>query len=306
MDKCWIEFSFPVPAGEIDLISDALYAIDCVGVNVEERTLDTFTVPDPEEDIPASYDIKAYFLEPDDSAALAHEIFLHLRPSLPDLLPAQIQLKPVRQEDWAEGWKQHFSAIRFGPRLVIKPTWESWQQKGYEAIVSLDPGMAFGTGSHETTRLCLQALADQFEEEPGPASVLDVGTGSGILAISAALLGASQVIGCEIDTEACRVATENVLMNNVADTVKITDQLLDDIEGRYDLVIANIMAEENVRLAAQLVSRLADHSTLILSGILKEKDAFVCDGFSAYNLPEPVIHYDGDWCCICYSRRVAE
>lgn len=305
MDKCWIEFSFPVPAGAIDLVSASLYVIGCLGINVEERTLDSFTMPDPDEDVPAYFDIKAYFPENANREALVDAICRSLQPHLPHFSADQLKASSLHQEDWAEDWKQHFSAMRFGSRLVVKPTWEEWQQQGNEAIVSLDPGMAFGTGSHETTRLCLQALADQFEEAPVPTSVLDVGTGSGILAISAARLGAARVVGCEIDPEACRVAAENVAMNKVAATVEITDRLLDDIDGLYDLVIANIMAEENVRLAQQLMARLSKQGTLILSGILNEKEAFVRAGFSGYDLPEPLLHYDGDWCCICYNRGAA-
>ena len=303
MDKYWIEFSFPVPASEMDLVSDLLYGIGCIGVNVEERKLDTFVVPNPDENLPATFMAKAYFEEVEKLSACEEKIIEALRPLLPGFAAEAIRSRKVFQEDWAEGWKQYFTALRFGQRLVVKPTWEEWQKQDGEAIVSLDPGMAFGTGSHETTRLCLQALADQFEQKPEPDTVLDVGTGSGILAIAAAVLGASQVLGCEIDEESCRVARENVAMNNVAQTVTVTDQLLETIDGVYDLVIANILAEENVRLADQLVARLSPDGVLILSGILKEKESFVCEGFSSHGLLEPEVKYEGDWCCISYKVK---
>lgn len=302
MDKCWIEFSFPVPAGEIDLISDLLYTLGCIGVNVEERELDTFTVPAPDEDIPSFYQIKAYFSDTENPNSQLDDLWQDLRNSLPLLTREQMTSSQLQQEDWAEGWKQHFTAIRFGARLVVKPTWEKWDGQPGDAVVSLDPGMAFGTGSHETTRLCLQALADQFAAPSVPGSVLDVGTGSGILAIAAARLGASRVVGCEIDPDACRVAEENVVLNRSTDRVEITDRPLDEIEGEYDLVIANIMAEENVRLAELLVAHLATGGALILSGILKEKELFVRGGFSRFALTTPEVSYENDWCCLCYRQ----
>ncbi len=302
MDKCWIEFSFPVPAGQVDLVSDLLCSEGCIGVNVEERKLDTFIVPGPDEDVPESYTIRAYFPAEGDDVPTPERIVDLLRSTLPELPADRIDATRVFQEDWAEGWKQHFSALRFGPRLVVKPTWEEWPAQKDEAVVSLDPGMAFGTGSHETTRLCLQALADRFEASPAPVAVLDVGTGSGILAIAAARLGATRVLGCEIDVDACRVARENVALNGVADRVEVTDRAIEEIDGVFDLVIANIMAEENVRLAGELVARLAPQGQLILSGILGEKERFVRDGFIPCRLGEPEVRYENEWCCILYTR----
>jgi ribosomal protein L11 methyltransferase len=303
MDKYWIEFSFPVPVNEIDLVSNLLYGIGCIGINVEERKLDTFVAPNPDENLPAAFMVKAYFEVDEKVSTHEEKIVAALQPVLPGFAAEAMQSTKVFQEDWAEGWKQHFTALRFGPRLVVKPTWEEWQKQPGEALVSLDPGMAFGTGSHETTRLCLQALADRFEQPPAPDTVLDVGTGSGILAIAAAALGANHVLGCEIDEESCRVARENVELNKVAGTVTVTDQLLETIDGAYDLVIANILAEENVRLAEQLVARLSADGVLILSGILKEKEQYVCAGFSPHGLSEPDVKYEGEWCCISYKVK---
>lgn len=294
--------SFPVAAQEVDLVSDQLYEQGCIGVNVEEKSLDTFVVPDPDDNNPEIYTIRAYFSEAESRESLTGKIVAQL----PGLDPEQIRFARIVQEDWAEGWKQHFSAMRFGPRLVVKPTWEELNLQPEDVVVSLDPGMAFGTGSHETTRLCLQALADRFAADTAPDRVLDVGTGSGILAIAAAKLGASEVIGCEIDADACEVARANVSANQVASQVEVTDLLLEQIEGRFDLVIANIMAEENVRLAGQLVARMANNGLLILSGILREKERFVRDGFRTFGLQDPVVSYDGEWCCLCYERFAAD
>ena len=207
----------------------------------------------------------------------------------------------MRQEDWAEGWKQHFGLCRIG-RLVIKPTWEEYAAAPGEAVVTLDPGMAFGTGTHGTTRLCLDALAELFANAPVPATVLDVGTGSGILAIAAAALGAEQVLACDIDPDACRIARENVAGNGMTDRVKITDRPLEELPGDFEVVLANILAEENVRLAVELSGRLAAGGTLILSGILREKEALTAAGFAALPLDGPVIRRRDDWSCLLYRK----
>jgi len=301
MDQSWTECTLPVPAEALDLVSDMLYTVGCIGINVEERELDTFTVPDPDAGAPAVYQIKAYFSAGIPVESLLNEICQNLQPEIPGLLPEHITVGGIQQEDWAEGWKQHFSTLRFGSRLTVRPTWEE-EDDASDAVVTLDPGMAFGTGSHETTRLCLQTLADQYEKTPVPESVLDVGTGSGILAIAAAKLGATAVVGCEIDVDACRVAEENVILNRVVGQVEVTSRFLEEIDGSFDLVIANILAEENVRLADRLVARIAEGGTLILSGILKEKESFVCEGFSAFGLAGPEIRYENEWCCISYVK----
>ena len=174
--------------------------------------------------------------------------------------------------------------MRVGPRLVTNPPWEAFTPQAGDAVVTLDPGMAFGTGTHGTTRLCLEALAGLFEGAAPPRRVLDVGTGSGILAIAAAALGAEEVLACDIDAEACRTARENVAANGVADRVEVTDRPLEELTGGFDVVLANILAEENIRLAELLVSRLAPGGTLILSGIREEKEALVSAAFGRFGL----------------------
>ncbi len=207
----------------------------------------------------------------------------------------------MRNEDWAEGWKQHFSVLHLG-QLVIRPTWEEYTPAAGEAVVTLDPGMAFGTGTHGTTRLCLEALAELFAVPSPPQRVLDVGTGSGILAIAAAVLGAHRVLACDIDPQACQTARENAAMNGVTGQVEITDQPLENLEEDFQVVLANILAEENVRLANELFRRLAVGGVLVLSGILQEKEALVAAGFSSLPLLGPVISRRDEWSCLLYRK----
>jgi len=304
MQKHWLELSVTIPAALAELAADELCADGCLGVNVEERELDTFVLPDPDADAPEAYRVRLYYPPVDDVEGLRRQIREQLA-ALPPLVPGWVPELPtvhtVAQQDWAEGWKQHFSATRFGQRLVVRPTWEDGEDAAGDLVVRLDPGMAFGTGSHETTRLCLQALAELYDVAPRPR-LLDVGTGSGILAIAAVKLGAETVIANDIDPEACTVARENAALNGVDDLIAISETPLEEIGGAFDVVIANILAEENVRLAAHLCARVAPGGSLLLSGILREKEQLVRDGFAASGLIGPVVTYDADWCCLHYRR----
>ena len=177
----------------------------------------------------------------------------------------------VREEDWADSWKQYYKPIKTGKRLVIVPGWETYEAEPGEITVLMDPGMAFGTGTHETTRLC----AGFVEEYTKPGcTVLDVGCGSGILAIAAARLGAGTCFACDIDPVAVRVAKENAALNGTDNVVCAVSDLLKQAEktpGGYDLVVANIVADIIIRLAPDVGDYLAPEGTFVVSGIIAER-----------------------------------
>lgn len=305
MNETWIEIRLRIPAAGVEVVGSELNELGCVGMTVEERQLDTFVAPDPEATVPEVYTVKAYFPAVEDVEGLRRRVYeslLWLSSFIPGLEAVFPEVMPVRQEDWAEGWKQHFSAVRIGRRLVVKPTWEEFAAATGDVVVNLDPGMAFGTGTHGTTRLCLEALAALFDGPSPPQRVLDVGTGSGILAIAAAALGARRVLACDIDAEACRIAGENAALNGVGDLVEVTLEPLAALAGKYDLVLANILAEENIRLAAELVDRVAPGGALILSGILQEKEPQVIEAFAAFPLAGPETTRREEWSCLLYHK----
>jgi ribosomal protein L11 methyltransferase len=305
MEKTWVEMRIRVPAAAVELLGDALNELGCEGLTVEERRLDTFVPPDPDEPTAPELVVRAYFPAPGDVERLRREVrdrLEWLSGFVGGLVPALPDVEQVRQEDWAEGWKQHFQAVRIGRRLVVKPTWEAFAAGPDDVVVELDPGMAFGTGTHGTTRLCLEALAALFDGPAPPRAVLDVGTGSGILAIAAAALGAERVLACDIDPEACRVAAENARHNKVADRIEVSDRRLEELPGGFDLVLANILAEENIRLAPALVGRMAAGASLILSGILQSREAAVAAAFASHPLAPPVITRSEEWSCLHYRR----
>ena len=186
---------------------------------------------------------------------------------------------------------------------MIHPSWVDWPATGNEVVLTLDPGQAFGTGTHATTGLCLEALSEHFESDCPPQRILDVGTGSGILAMAGAALGAKEVVACDIDSDACQVAIANIQQNQLTRQISITDNPLDKIPGRYNLVLANILAAENIRLASQLVDRLAPQGRLVLSGILIEQEQQVIDGFADFSLTLISINHRDEWTCIVYQHH---
>ncbi|MGE5554423.1 MAG: 50S ribosomal protein L11 methyltransferase [Betaproteobacteria bacterium] len=198
--------------------------------------------------------------------------------------PAQVEVAWRDEAEWAEGWKRFYHTQRIG-RLVIRPSWEEYRPGTGEVVVELDPGMAFGTGTHPTTTLCLEALA---EEIAGGEFVADAGTGSGILAIAAVRLGAERVAACDNDPVACRVAEENARRNGVAERVAVACRdagtFLRELGRPADLILANIVPEVIVDLAPELGAALKAGGRLFASGIVAERRAEVAQALEAKGL----------------------
>jgi ribosomal protein L11 methyltransferase len=303
MDEKWLEIHISIPSEAVETVGGALAQAGCTGVTVEERTLDTFVPPDPDE-APGEYLLKAYFPDEDPTALQqrVEQCLAGIAAQIPPPGARIVALLTLQEEDWAEDWKQHFGAVRIGRRLIVKPSWEDVPLSPDDAVVDLDPGMAFGTGTHATTRLCLEALSSLFDTGETPQRVLDVGTGSGILAIAAAALGASRVLACDIEEDACRIARENAERNGVGKQVEVTSRDLSELEGDFQVVLANILAEENARLASALAGRLAPGGVLVLSGILQEKEDLVSGAFATLDLQGPEISRLQEWSCMIYRR----
>jgi ribosomal protein L11 methyltransferase len=303
--SAWTEISCTVPDELVDSLADFLVELTGTGVSVENLTVDTFNAEEI-ADAPVKT-VKAYV--PDDDAAPA------LVARLSAFLAGQAELVPgytfspptttvIRDEDWATSWKAHFKPARIGRQLVIKPSWEEYPAAAGDVVLELDPGMAFGTGTHATTRLCLEALEELFAGAslPDRPAVLDVGCGSGVLSIAAAKLGAGRVVAVDIDPVAVQVTEENAGLNHVAAAIEASTTPLADLGGSFGIVLANILAEELVRLADELTGRLAPGGFLILSGILREREAYVRAGFASQPLELAAVTAADDWCCLVYRR----
>ena len=204
----------------------------------------------------------------------------------------------VQEEDWANAWRAYFKPFRVGQRLVVIPSWESYELQEGEIPLYLDPGMAFGTGTHATTSLCLRLLEKVVK--PG-ARVLDVGTGSGILAIAAAKLGASPVVAIDIDPVAVRVAQENVAKNQVA--VDVRETTVDKVEpDGCDLVVANIIAAVIIDLLPEFAGRMKPGGKLLASGIIDSKKQQVLEAMTATWLLPLEIREEGGWVAILATK----
>lgn len=202
------------------------------------------------------------------------------------------QVREMSEADWATAWRQDYHTVRIGRRLVIVPEWEEYAAGEADLVIRLEPGMAFGTGLHPTTRLCAQVLEDRVQ--PGQR-VLDVGTGSAILAIAAARLGATEVLGTEIDPVAVQAARENIDRNGVGDVVRIMESSSPDEVGTWDVVVANILPHILLDLADALVAATAPHGVLILSGILDTHVDEVALGFTAHGMRLIEQRQEKDW-----------
>jgi ribosomal protein L11 methyltransferase len=206
----------------------------------------------------------------------------------------------VPDEDWGEAWKKGLGPLAIG-RVFVRPTWVSAAAPPGSVEVVLDPGMAFGTGTHPTTALCLAALSDLLAARPG-LSVLDVGTGSGLLAIAARKLGAGRVAATDNDPVAVEVARENATAN--AAELELAVATLPEIAGRFDLVVANILANTLAALAPEIAAKLAPRGVVLLSGILAPQEREVRDAYLAQGL-RPLAggdRRDGEWSLLALER----
>lgn len=202
---------------------------------------------------------------------------------------------------WKDKWKEFFKPAHITEKLVVKPTWENYEATSGEKIIEIDPGMAFGTGTHETTSLCLKLMEKYMKK--GDA-VLDVGCGSGILSIGAALLEAGKIMAIDIDPEAVKVSKENSALNNCGQKIQVRcGNLVDGIDFKADIVVANLMADLVMLLSSHVMPHIKKDGIYISSGILVEKEEIVCDAIRACGFDIIEIREDGMWCAIAATPR---
>ena len=222
-----------------------------------------------------------------------------VREIVPGAAQPQIAVDTVTDRDWAENWKAHFPPLAIGQRLFVHPPWIDSIPAGRVPIV-LDPGMAFGTGHHASTRGSL-ILLERALRDTAAARVLDFGTGSGILAIAAAKLGAAEVWGIDIDADACAIAAENAAVNGVAERVRIAAELA-AVPGSFDVVVANLLANLLIDVAADIAARVRPGGVAIGAGILIEEAAAVRGAWRAAGLADLGEHADEGWVALAAQR----
>ncbi len=213
----------------------------------------------------------------------------------------KLELISLCEEDWADSWKQYYKPIKIGKHLVVVPMWEKYEKGEGEIIVKMDPGMAFGTGTHETTRLCATLLENYINKD---SLMLDVGTGSGILAICASKLGAKKCYAYDIDPVAVKVARENVKDNDVSNIeCEVSDLLKGVSKQKYDVITANIVADIIIRMLPDIGEYMHEKTVLVISGIIDERceDVYKSIEENSFKIVEE-IHENG-WCAISLTKK---
>ena len=206
----------------------------------------------------------------------------------------------VDDSDWNENWKKYFHTIEIGEKLAVVPSWEEYENPKSRTILSIDPGAAFGTGTHATTSLCLELLESKIENG---VKMLDIGCGSGILALASVLLGAQSAIGVDIDAQSVKTATENAEINNISDKAKfLVGDLADKIDGKYEVICANIVADVIIRLLPDVDKFMCDDGSLIISGIIdiRKEDIFEAVKKNGFTVSEE--RYKDNWCAFVLKK----
>ncbi len=218
-----------------------------------------------------------------------------------DLGKLEVKRHGVEEQDWTESWKAAFKPFRLGSHMVVKPSWETAQLQPGDHVIEIDPGMAFGTGTHETTGMCV-ALVEKYVK-PGDR-VIDIGTGTGILAIAAAHMGAGPVLATDLDAVAVRVAAENVKINGFGDVIDVRcGDLLDVVQESGDVVIANIIADVIIMLAAPVRQRIVEGGLFICSGISVQRLDDVLAALKDAGFEVLEAQTQGEWCAVAARKR---
>lgn len=212
-----------------------------------------------------------------------------------------VTTREVDDEDWANAWKKYYKPVKVGERVVIKPTWEDYVAGADEVIVELDPGMAFGTGTHETTIMCVKLLEKYVKSH---STVFDVGCGSGILGITAAKLNAGRVVCVDIDELSCKVSRENAELNRVLDKLDIRcGNLLDVVDNKADIIIANIIADIIISFSEDAMGFLNKGGIFISSGIIRDRRDDVLKKLEATGFKVLEVLSMGEWCAIAAEGK---
>jgi len=272
-----------IPEESSELLQAVVDDTGHVGMQVRDHTLKPPPGAPPLAEGRVGFEI---WYEDEPQAAAALEA---VRAELP---AAQASVAPVEQHDWAEEWKQHVRSTRVG-RIWVGPSWDEEKAGDAAVRIVIDPGMAFGTGDHPTTAMCLGAIDELMPSRQG-CTVLDVGTGSGVLAIAAKRLGAGRVVGNDVDPVAVGIARENAARNGAAE-LELTEKPVERIGGGFDLVIANIFANVLCQLAPRLAARTAPDGTLLLTGILDTQAAEVEEAFEREGMKVRERRTSGEW-----------
>jgi ribosomal protein L11 methyltransferase len=307
----WTEVSIKTTEEASDAVSEMLTSIGAGGVVIEDpneirrqiESPDSLDYADQDfmDSLGTEVTIKAYFNEEKTSEELAILIEEKLKfiSQFLDIGNGYQGSGKVDDEDWATAWKKYYKPFHISDSVVVKPSWEEYEKQGEEIIIEMDPGMAFGTGTHETTRLCSQLL-EQYVKKGD--TVIDVGCGTGILSIIAVKLGASHAAAIDIDEVAARVSGENCAINGVLEAIDVRKGVLADLPPqKADIVVANIIADVVIKLSSIIPSYLKDGGVLLTSGIIRERKDDVISTYTGLGFQFLNILEMGEWVAIVFK-----
>ena len=303
----WTEVSITVPVERVDEAGDIAQMVVPYGIYIEDYSMLEDEVQQIahidliDEDLldkDRSMGVVHIYISPEDNPVEA-VAFLKERYTQADI-PFEISTTGCQEQDWLNNWKQYFNPIEVGEKILIRPTWrDKYDPKG-RVVLNLDPGLAFGTGTHETTRLCLQAVEKYTTPD---TEMLDVGCGSGILSVAALLLGAKSAVGVDIDEMAVKTAKENAVLNGVEDRFTVlAGNLTDKVEGKYNVVAANIVADAIIMLSKDIKNYMYDDSVYIMSGIIDTRVDDVLNAIGdTFEIKEKLL--ENGWCCLVATLK---
>ena len=307
MDMEWTEINISVLPQDADKAGDIAQMVVPYGIYIEDYT----GLEKQVQEIAHIDLIDEELLQKDRSRAIIH-VYIS-----PEENPAEaiaflgeryteegidhkIETKGCEEEDWLNNWRQYFHPTPIGEKLLIRPTWRDNYDAGERIVLNIDPGLAFGTGNHETTRLCLETLEKYIH---GGEKMLDVGCGSGILAIAGLLLGAKEALGVDIDQMAVKTAEENAQINGVADRFNVVcGNLTDKVSGKYDVIAANIVADAIIMLSSGVKNFMDENTVYIMSGIIDTRRDDVVNAIkNDFEIVEEIT--DNGWVCLVAKAK---
>jgi ribosomal protein L11 methyltransferase len=298
--SAWMEITLTIPAVLVE---------DCSVILFEETGRGTYKV-DPETDLDGPQRVRGFL--PRDEAFRRQIIRLKKRIAsyfsfFPEVRSPFWELRLIPSENWQDNWKRNFKPLKLSPTLVICPTWEEYRPVGREKVLRLDPGQAFGTGGHASTRLCLKVLESLGEETDLPrhplTRVLDVGTGTGILALAAALFNARSVMAIDSDPLAVAAARLHVAINGFESIIRVEEGTAESIQGGFSLILANLTLADLLPLAGVLRSLLSPGGFLVLSGILHSQAKELIRAFVLRRLTFQCLYLEEEWAGVLFSKE---
>ena len=305
----WTEITIKTTTEAVEAVTNILYEQNVGGVSIEDPKDFKFQKKNEydwdfveEEIFNSGYDgviIKTYITEERDVTEdinLIKEKIDGLKEFGIDVGDAIVEISQVDEEDWANEWKKYYKPTKVGKKIVVKPSWEDYEKQEGDLIIELDPGMAFGTGTHETTSMCIRELENYVDETK---TVFDIGCGSGILAIAAAELGAKEVVAGDLDEVAVKVSKENCEINHVSDKVVVKHgSLFEVVDSKADVIVANIIADIIKILAKDVSKFLKEDGVFISSGIILAKIDEVCEALEENGFEIVKVERLGEWSAI--------